>query len=213
MVLGFTSGRISNLKYYLRVGCTAIELNVGTIEGLEKLNTLFDYVSIHAPTGPFDYLQLDALVKIVKPKVVVLHPDNIINPRLVNELGWPLALENMDWRKSTGKTVEQLEKWFDIFPQAKMVLDLNHVFTNTADMSLASSLWQKFSDRVAHFHLSGFSGENKPHDFLFKTGQDKIIAALPVKYLPIILEPDISDLSPENIQREYQYVTDKINLL
>lgn len=235
MILGFTSGRswdkkalIARLDNFQRIGCRAVEIGVGAqeivslskVDELSQLNEMFEYVSVHAPAGNFSYKNLnqdisllDMAIKRIKPQVVVVHPDRIVTPQLLLDLNWPLAIENLDSRSDIGKTADQLQEYFDLFPNAKTVLDLNHVFTSTPDMSLVHSLWEAFSSRVTHFHLSGHVDANAPHDFLFKTKQDGIIGALLTKDLPIILEPDISNLSPDNIQREYQYVADRIGKL
>lgn len=233
MLLGFSSGYFkkeadlfARLDYYLSLGCSAVELNL-SVEELYLLQDFiklkdylagFKYFSVHGPAGKFRYSStgrskeiMDLLAKVVElthPTCVVIHCDVVDDVKVIKSYGWPIALENMDKNKSNGKTAAEIEDWFRLLPKAKMVLDLNHIFTNDPDMILASKMWNKFKDRIVHFHLSGYIDESRIHAPLSYpfSNSDKIVPSLPTSSLPIILEPYVALMSNDELKQEYEFI-------
>ena len=131
----------------------------------------FKYKSIHMPVlnhGNFisypdsiidnELTIIDKIIEEIDPNTVLFHPDQMVDFKWVREkYGNRLAFENIDARKMFGKTVDEMAKVFELCPNAKFVLDVNHVYTNDKTMILASDLYLAFKDRLTHYHLSGLS--------------------------------------------------------
>jgi len=129
------------------------------VEHLDGLDlTSFTYVSFHAPSSfPRDKEQrvLD-LLKCVSKKGwnIIVHPDVIYTPHLWKFLGKHLLIENMDRRKSVGRTARELSDIFGDLPQARLCLDMAHA--RQMDTTL-TSLWDiihRYHDRIAEIHIS-----------------------------------------------------------
>ena len=237
--LGFPSGYFSNLEQLLgrlalfkELGCPIVELHLDDMERVELILqhlskvtaalASFDLVSLHASNERFCFdssgrtpeilKKLDEIVSLIRPWIVVVHPDLIDDPAVLTERTWPIGLENMDWRKLTGRFADELDYWFKQLPEAAMVLDVNHVYTNDRTMALAHTLWDRFHDRIRHIHISGFIDGQNPHVPFYSSDCDVIIESLPTRDLPMILELEIgmSKLSPADIKQEYEYVLAKL---
>lgn len=77
----------------------------------------FRYLSIHGPSKG-KMMSEEALVEILvelSPFAagIVMHPDTIEDPVPYRALGRKLLLENMDARKSDGRTAEELIRWLE----------------------------------------------------------------------------------------------------
>jgi hypothetical protein len=224
-IIGFNSGVLHHsitpiskemLSIIRETGSNAIELGYSKTDRSNHLKNLkildfrgFSHISIHAPSN-FTYGNnketietLDLIQKAHNKfnfSCVVLHPDLVSDWRIFKNYNLPFAVENMDYRKKFGKTVEDLEKVFQNNHYG-FVLDLNHAYSNDKTMKLASEFYEKFRDRLCEIHLSGFQ---KYHEPLFITKQDEIIRALPKKEVPIIIE-SVCD-SKEDMDKELGYI-------
>ncbi len=237
--MGFPTGGFSTIQEFDKrievlksLGCPIIELSLHTIDRLQvafdnidhvvKAVAGFTAVSIHAPNHGVRYdssthaqqviEQLKSLARALHPRVVVVHPDLIDEPAVLQGIDWTLGIENMDWRKTTAQFPDQLTPWFEHYPKATMVLDMNHCYTNDRSMVLAGALWEKFSDRMHSIHLSAFGGAERPHMPFHTSSCDDIIKALPTLDVAIILEVGVGQLSPQEVATEYAYVLSKIRL-
>jgi sugar phosphate isomerase/epimerase len=127
---------------------------------LEQLKKRYRYISFHAPTDFEDEQGLiEQLTMVVKLGWnIVVHPDSIRERSLWRSLGSFLCLENMDSRKKTGRTAEELHEFFQDIPQAKMCFDIAHARQVDPTMTEAARILQEFSDRLAQVHLSEVDG-------------------------------------------------------
>lgn len=123
----------------------------------------FRYISIH---GPSKHRRLDeeALVSELTQLAryadgVVMHPDTFKQPDLYRPLGHKLLLENMDARKHTARTPEELAVTFAELPEAGFCFDVAHAWSIDPEMSVAADLLDEFGDRLRHVHLSSLSEE------------------------------------------------------
>jgi len=121
----------------------------------------FRYISIH---GPSKQLQADEerlvaeLCEVARyADAVVMHPDTIERPELFRPLGRKLLLENMDDRKSTGRTPVELAAAFSALPEAGFCFDIAHAWSVDPQMSVAADLLDHFGDRLRHLHISSLS--------------------------------------------------------
>lgn len=151
-------------------------------------------------------IQIDAMIKECNPHTVLIHPDQIDDFFwLTKRYGNVLAFENMDSKKTFGKTIEDMDEVFNKCPSARWVFDLNHIFTNDKTMKLANDFYNAFSDRLVHYHISGYGGF---HDALCITKEDVIVKGLLSIDYPIIDEGDI--VHRGLLEKEYDYIRQNI---
>lgn len=199
------------------VGCNAIEISCIRKEELPGLMNLdagdirshFGHVSLHAPAD-LRYRNDDEtrrvlnLIKkgqeIFRFDLVIIHSESVEDWSVFDGLTIPVGIENADCRKDFGKTVEDMEKVLR-GTNFGFVLDVNHCFSNDESMELASSLVNRFSDKLCEIHFSGFAGYHVP---IYMTKQEEILRAVPDGNFPIIIESVCAD--EEEAQKEFNYV-------
>jgi len=168
----------------------------------------FEYIAVHAPVFPYGSKGTDAIFEKItklnelrKVNVVVFHPDTIENFEIFHNLPFPIAFENMDCRKTSFKKLEEIKSIIRIHDAAKIVLDINHIYTNDPTMRMASYFYDQLGLTIAHIHLSGYDGH---HDPMYQTKQNFLIHAIRDFSHPIIIE---SVISPEEAKPEIDYIT------
>src|SRR5690606_3722093 len=114
--------------------------------------------SFHAPSRYDTTRELDLIEKLAKgvPErwPVILHPDASRDLRGWQCLGSRLAIENMDRRKSTGRTVEESWEIFEVLPEAKLCCDVGHARQVDTTMIEASLILREFGHRLVEAHVS-----------------------------------------------------------
>lgn len=149
---------------------------------------------------------IDKIIKFSKPDTVLVHPDVVSDFNYFNlRYGSLLAYENMDNRKEFGKTVEDMENVFAQSPQAKWVFDVNHVYTVDPTMKLADDFFNKFKDRLIHYHLSGYGGFHNP---LCLTREDIILKGIKSIDFPIVDEGQT--IQKNVLSEEYDYIVKRL---
>jgi sugar phosphate isomerase/epimerase len=154
----------------------------------------FSYVSVHAPT---DYAaDEEAAVATIFLELarefhwpVVVHPDCIRSVDLWAPLGEWLCLENMDKRKSTGRTLEELEPWFETLPEAGFCFDIGHAHQVDPSMTEAYRMLREFGPRIRQLHVSEV-GSSSRHDRMSEAAilaYREVAEQLPAT-VPVILE-------------------------
>jgi Xylose isomerase-like TIM barrel len=138
----------------------------------------FRYISIHGPSKNLQGREEELVAALGKlsgeADAIVMHPDTIESPHLFRPLGHKLLIENMDARKSTGRTPGELAATFAELPQAKFCFDIAHAWSIDPTMSIADELLDRFGDRLGHLHLSSLSRNlhhvplTDEHDELFR---------------------------------------------
>lgn len=118
----------------------------------------FRYLSIHGPSKGRSISE-PALAGVLahlagRAQAIVMHPDTIQDPRHYRVLGRKLVLENMDARKGSGRTVDELAPWFSALPDAGFCFDIAHASSLDATMTLAGELLDAFRTRLRHVHVS-----------------------------------------------------------
>ncbi|HJW93586.1 MAG TPA: hypothetical protein VJ901_08205 [Thermoanaerobaculia bacterium] len=180
--IGFSTGALAKGDFELGVDVQravsridAIELSAlrdheltALIEAIPRLDLdNFEYVSFHAPsrlqrlgeTAAFEMLRL-----LPETWPIIAHPDLLQTPALWRQLGSRLCLENMDHRKTTGRTVAELKVLFDTFPEATFCLDIGHARQIDPTMTCAILMLQELGNRLRQLHVSevGPRGEHLP---------------------------------------------------
>ncbi len=111
-------------------------------------------------------------------RAIVAHPDTIDDFAPYRALGSRLVIENMDARKATGRTPEELASVFRQLPEAGFCFDIAHAWSLDPTMQLADELLDRYGTRLRHVHLSSLQdGKHVPvlpeHDALFQPILDR----------------------------------------
>ena len=217
MIIGFSTGSFwkfiepiskEAIKLNEKLGANAIELHAGSLERIEKLQTIektdlsrYKYVSIHAPAD-MDYINSDKTKQILKKiesacqklpiDAVTFHPDTIKDRDVLLQYTIPYAFENMDEQKEFGQTADDIE--IILNKGYKFVFDVNHIMTIDLTLKKANSFIPKFNSQLTHVHFSGMLEKEgmKNHHAIFETKQNELFKITP--NAPIIIE---SQLEPE----------------
>jgi len=153
----------------------------------------FKYVSIHAPSrfDPGNERQIVETLLAFSRRgwPVVVHPDTISVPSLWRPLGELLCIENMDTRKSIGRSAEELRQVFDDLPAASFCFDIGHARQFDSTMTEAYLLLTAFGERLKQVHVSEVNTNGK-HDVLSYTSirAFREVAHLIPREIPLILE-------------------------
>jgi hypothetical protein len=180
--LGFSTGALA--KGDFRTGLSlqranpslrAIELSAlrdhelrPLVSGLDRLDlSHFAYVSVHAPSKLTTLSEREAffiLNEVPSSWPIIVHPELMQTPLLWKSLGRRVCLENMDNRKSNGRTLREMRQLFERLPDAEFCLDLGHARQIDPTMATAMRMAEEFSGRLRQLHVSeiGGSGEHLP---------------------------------------------------
>jgi hypothetical protein len=142
----------------------------------------FRYLSVHAPVKHLQAHEEEMIgwLLALPPEVgaIVTHPDTMDHPASYRSLGRRLVVENMDSRKATGRTAEELAPIFAELPDAGFCFDIAHAWSIDPTMEMAGELLDRFGHRLRHVHLSSLQdGRHVPvlpeHDLLFQPLLDR----------------------------------------
>lgn len=121
----------------------------------------FRCVSVHAPVKNRrldDSASAEALRELpLWVRSVVTHPDTLNELAPYRALDTRLVVENMDDRKTTGRTADELAPVFDELPEAGFCLDVAHVHSIDPTMAAGHELLDRFGSRLRQVHLSSLS--------------------------------------------------------
>ncbi len=205
--IGFSTGAIAKGDFQAALArlrllhVSVVELSALRFEELDPLiDSLpsleldgFEFVSLHAPSG-FPVVQeryvLDRLRAVVDQGIpVVVHPDVISRPRDWKVLGPMMLLENMDKRKSVGRTALDLVRLFSQFPDAGFCFDIGHARQVDPTMTEAQLILETFSERLSEVHVSEVNTSCR-HDPLscYAISAFRSVSAFIPDSVPIILE-------------------------
>ena len=215
--IGFSTGSLAKSDYLAalsvlrKTGATAVELSAlrehelaPLLQDLAELDlSPFEYISIHAPSRLIDYTE-EQLVSALLPVAeagypIVVHADIITNVAAWKQLGRHLCVENMDKRKSRGRTWHEINEIFAAIPRARFCLDLAHARQIDPTMCETIQFLRNFGDRLEQLHISELDG-NSRHNPLSYSGSSSIESVrnyVPVD-VPIILEHEAEPHELEN---------------
>jgi|ERR1041385_116073 hypothetical protein len=168
----------------------------------------FGYVSFHAPSKlqTLDEQSVfELLPALPESWPIIVHPELLQTPSLWRQLGKRLCLENMDNRKTTGRTIAELHTLFEAFPEATFCLDLGHARQIDPTMVSAMLMLQEFGDRIVELHISevGPRGEHLPLGATTRQAFARVVHLIPAD-CPLIIE---SIIPAELIEHELDAVT------
>jgi len=210
--VGFSSGALARADFRRALqmlrgkAVQAIELSAlrqdelfPLVEHLDDLDLeQFAYISFHAPSSITPEFELAAIGLLERVKErgwpIVVHPDAMRHVEEWSRLGQLLCVENMDKRKRTGQTADDLRLIFEQLPEASLCLDLGHVRQVDPTMSEAVSIIASFRDKLKQLHVSEVNAQSK-HDALTLEAimAFQRVASLIPQHVPIILESRIEE--------------------
>lgn len=206
----------STIDIYRSCGNDVIEICINNLSEVSKLPRIVSYIndfaykSIHLPND-IAYKNdertkrlLDVVsdyYKEINANLILVHPDIVEDWEIFNpyKLNW--AVENMDKEKQKYKTVSDLAEFFKTKPDWKLVLDLNHCYTNDKTMKLARDMIDQFKNKISEIHLSGYINL---HDPLFQTKQNFILDYCKETDVPIVIESVLDSVN--DAEKEYKYI-------
>lgn len=166
----------------------------------------FCFVSIHVPSRYESHDEpriVERLRKLVgQGYPVVVHPDVIFDRTRWQPLGEMLFIENMDKRKPIGRTINELQPFFEDLPAARFCFDIGHARQIDPSMTEAALLLDAFGNRLAEVHMSEVNTASR-HDPISTNAVNafsRVLSSIP-DTVPIILETLIdqgqSDMATE----------------
>ena len=168
----------------------------------------FAYVSFHAPSKLQtldEQTVFELLRRLPEWWPIVAHPEILRTPSLWRRLGARLCLENMDDRKTTGRTPSELRDLFEQFPDASFCLDLGHARQIDPTMASALRMLRECGGRLRQVHVSevGPRGEHLPLGATTRISFAQVAHRIPAD-CPLIIE---SVIPAEGIERELDVVS------
>jgi hypothetical protein len=169
------------------------------LNSLDELDlSQFDHVSLHAPSG-FPEQEEAEIVALLSTLLrrhwpIILHPDVIHDFERWRPLGSLLCIENMDRRKSSGRTQSELEQIFARLPEASFCFDFGHARQVDTTMTEAYFMLKSFNGRLKQVHLSEVNTSSK-HGLLSYASilAFREVAPLVPEGVPVILETPVSE--------------------
>lgn len=167
---------------------------------LSELRKRYRYVGFHAPTNFEDEHQVvQQLLPIARMGLgIVVHPDTIKDIPIWRPLEAQLLIENMDSRRRTGRTVEELYPFFDALPEARLCFDIGHARQVDPTMIEAGRIISTFADRLAQVHLSEVNSQGKHFPISYGAARAYEPFAKSLATAPIILESIVPASEIEN---------------
>jgi hypothetical protein len=230
MRIGFSTGSIAldDFKRGLAVAtiprARAVELSalrereleplLRSLDGLASRLSHFEYIAFHAPSKLEQLSEAELVEKLERVAnrgwAIIVHPDIIGDFALWRRLGSAVCIENMDKRKSIGRTVDELQPYFDELPEATFCFDIGHARQVDPTMQEAEEFLCQFRDRLRQVHMS-YVNSNSSHERL---NRESIIAFQRVarcldESVPVILETPVSgaDVDEEISAAEEVFLT------
>jgi hypothetical protein len=204
--IGFSTGALAlgdfgaGLSIVKQHDCPAVELSAlrehelpVLMNEVAKLDLRsFRYVSVHAPSRLRTMKERD-VAALLRPCIdrawpVVLHPDVIGDHGCWREFGSLLCLENMDKRKASGRTVDELQPHFKALPEASLCLDLGHARQVDPTLGIARRILQDYGDRLVQIHLSELDARSHHEPMSMATVWAVREIAHTIPAAPVILE-------------------------
>lgn len=221
MLVGFSTGSLAlgdvRMGLHMVAGqpTKAVELSalreeelVPLIEALDSLDlSQFSYISVHAPSR-IRTVSEETVVELLRTVAVrgwqiVVHPDVIQDFELWAQLGACLCIENMDKRKSTGRSARELQPFFDRLPDAGLCFDIAHARQVDPTMCEAALILRQYRDRIRQIHMSCVNSRSAHEQLNYQSviAYRRVASLLP-RDVPVILETPIR---PEQFLAEIEY--------
>jgi sugar phosphate isomerase/epimerase len=220
--IGFSTGALAfgdfrrGLKIVRDHGLKVVELSAlrepevdPLMDALDSLDLSgFGYIAVHAPSAMARGQEQHVVDRLLAARdrgwPIILHPDAIHEPSRWTALGDCLCIENMDKRKSTGRSDHELRRWFDHYPHAGFCLDLGHARQCDATMTEAYFLLKRYGGRLRQIHISDVTAASR-HDRLSWSSEKAFqqVARYIPEDVPVVIE---SVIDAAEVGREIERV-------
>jgi hypothetical protein len=227
--IGFSTGAVAGGDFSSALallvnqpGIDSIELSALRLHEVERLLRAipnmdldrYSYISFHAPSS-FPAEQEAPLVAMLtrslpKEWPIVLHPDTIHDASVWSALGNRVAIENMDRRKSSGRTAGELRSVFSLLPDAQFCFDIGHARQCDTSMAESYRILEAYGSRLTQLHVSevNSASQHDPISYATKLGFQSIAHLIPA-HVPLIIE---SRVSQSEIPKEIETVLESLPL-
>ena len=210
MSIGFSTGPIAPANVRLGLdklagkSAAAVELSAirdtelrPLIDSIESFDlSQYSYISVHAPSA-FKTVSEHEVVELLRPVFdrqwcVVVHPDVIEDFSPWSSYKDLVCIENMDKRKRTGRTADELQNIFAKLPEASLCFDIAHAYQVDPTMLEANRILIQHGHRLRQVHLSDVNSDSKHErlNMIAELAFSRIIHRIP-KDIPIILETPV----------------------
>jgi len=167
-----------------------------SLDGLDL--SRFEYVSIHAPSEFSPQEERWIFQELYESRhrgwPIIVHPDTLHDFSVWETLGDLLCIENMDKRKPVGRTVQELNGLFEVFPHASFCFDIGHARQVDTSMVEAYRMLKAYGQRLRQVHVSEVSTQNKHATLSFVSILDyQEVANLIPQTVPVIIESIVSE--------------------
>jgi len=211
--IGFSTGAVAGGDFVSALALLATQPGIDSIElsalRLHEVEPLLQaiskvdlnrycYVSFHAPSSfsAEEEAPLVAALTQFVPKEwpIVLHPDTIHDASLWLALGNRVAIENMDRRKSSGRTAGELRSVFSLLPDARFCFDVGHARQCDTSMAESYRILEAYGSRLTQLHVSevNSASQHDPISYATKLGFQSIAHLIPA-HVPLIIESRVSE--------------------
>jgi hypothetical protein len=212
--IGFSTGSIAFSDYKKAIdilsthrdSLNAIELSALRENELEPLlsdyNSLdlssYKYISFHAPSK-LHLLDEEKLISLLyelykRDLNIIVHPDIIQSFPLWEKLGEKLLIENMDRRKTIGRTFKELDHIFSNLPKASLCFDIAHSRQVDPTMYEAKQVLTVYRNRLKQVHISEVNSRSTHERMSYETMNAFVkVSQLISKDVPIIIESPVNE--------------------
>jgi sugar phosphate isomerase/epimerase len=164
----------------------------------------FRHVSVHAPSQFSAKEEPEILDELRRAAefgyYIVVHPDTLHDLKAWSTLGPRLCIENMDKRKSFGRSADELALLFESLPEAGLCFDIAHARQFDSSMTEAYRILLRFADRLVQVHFSEVSTLSRHTRASSTAAADfQQVASLIPDNAPVIVE---SQVSPSELASE-----------
>jgi hypothetical protein len=172
------------------------------VDALPQLDlSAYTYISMHLPSSfsAEEEIELvDLLAAVPEHWYLVVHPDSIHDASLWRSLASRVAIENMDRRKTCGRTAQELCAWFEKLPEAALCFDIGHARQFDPSMAEAWLILTAFRDRLVQLHVSEVDAQSR-HAVITCAAEMAFreVAHLIPPGIPLILESRVSEAQIE----------------
>ncbi len=128
----------------------------------------FRFLSVHAPSKHRELSEADLVARLLplvgRVDAIVVHPDTLEDLGAWVPLGRTLTIENMDPRKRTGRTADELAPYLATLPQAQLCFDVAHAQAVDPTLAVGHEILDRYGSRLRHLHVSALDdrGRHRP---------------------------------------------------
>lgn len=158
----------------------------------------FTYIAVHAPSNvgaDEERAVVESLLDFaLRGWPIIAHPDAIHDFSLWQEFRDLLCIENMDKRKPVGRTVDELDRIFDVLPAANLCFDLGHARQIDPTMTEGYLILKDYASKLKQVHVSEVNTCSRHDRLSFSSIRAfQLVAEAIPEDVPLIIEAVIEE--------------------